>query len=548
MPRAKRPRVRSDQVIRIEDHLRRAIAAYESGAWMDAEGACAEILKGAPEQPDALQILGNIRARSGDTRAAEPFFERARAAAPGNVFILNSLGGVYAANGRLPEARAALEAALRIDGNFPWALQNLGGVLMEYGDRAAAKRCFDRALAVQPDHVESIAALADLAEKENRLEDASALAQKALSLAPNFLAARIVVAQLDLRAGRHAAVESAMREVLGTRGLRPNLTATARHLLGQALEGLGRYREAFACFAEANEIDRVTNEARFAQVEFASAPATIARLTEFMRTANPSTWTRPPADGVATPVFLVGFPRSGTTLLQQVLAGHPDIATLEEQDNFRDAQAPLLFKPGALERWSTVPEAELGDLRRAYWLRVERGLTKESSLAVYVDKLPMNLAVLPLIHLLFPQARIIFALRDPRDVIVSCFRSRFMLNAAMYQFLSLETAARYYDAVMGVAEVSRERLPLALHVLRYEDLVDDLQGEAEKLIAFLGLPWTDEVLKYAETAGRRSVRTPSATQVIRPIYKSAIGQWRRYEQELAPVLPMLDPWVRKFGY
>ena len=283
-------------------------------------------------------------------------------------------------------------------------------------------------------------------------------------------------------------------------------------------------------------------------MEVASSPAAIARLTEFMRTANPSTWTRPPADGLANPLFLVGFPRSGTTLLQQVLAGHPEVATLEERDNLRDAHGTLLLEAGAMGRWSSIPETKLTALRRAYWQRVEKVLAEDGKRAVYVDKLPMNLAVLPVVHLLFPEAKIVLALRDPRDVIVSCFRSRFELNAAMIQFLSLESASRYYDAVMSLAEVSREKLPLSLHVLRYEDLVADLRGESMKLMEFLGLPWSEEALNYVETARRRAIRTPSATQVIRPIYSSSIGQWRRYEAQLAPVLPVLEPWVRKFGY
>jgi tetratricopeptide (TPR) repeat protein len=506
------------------------------------------VLRGDPNQPDALQILGNIRARSGDTVAAEPLFERARAVSPRNIFILNSLGGVYAANGRIAEAREALEAALRIDGNFPWALQNYGGLLMEAGERAAAKRCFERALATDPRHVESIAALADLAEKENRLEDARDLAERALVLAPKFLAARAVIARLELRAGNAGAAEANARDMLTQPGLRPNLRTTTHMLLGEALEKLGRYDEAFASFTEANEMDRKMQAPRFENAQYASSPAAIANLTAFMRKTDPSTWTRSPADGLPTPVFLVGFPRSGTTLLQQVLAGHPDITTLEEQDNFRDAHQSLLLAPGALERWSSLPEAELGKWRREYWDRVERKTPASAKRATYLDKLPMNLAVLPVIHLLFPDAKFILALRDPRDVIVSCFRNHFAINAAMFQFLSLEGAARYYDAVMTSAEVARERLQLALHIVRYEDVVADLRSEAMKLMDFLGQPWTEDVLKYTETASRRAIYTPSATQVIQPIYQTSMGQWRRYEEQLSTVLPALEPWVRKFGY
>jgi hypothetical protein len=156
----------------------------------------------------------------------------------------------------------------------------------------------------------------------------------------------------------------------------------------------------------------------------------------------------------------------------------------------------------------------------------------------------MNVALLPLVHLLFPDAKVVLLLRDPRDVILGCFRSRFVLNAAMFRFLSLESAARYYDAVMASAEAARERFPLALHVLRYEDLVADLRAKATRLMHFLGLAWTDDVLSHAETASRRTILTPSATQVIQPIYRSAVGQWRRYARELEPVMPVLEPWVR----
>jgi tetratricopeptide (TPR) repeat protein len=527
--------------------LRRAIAAYESGAWAEAEAACNELLRTDPRQADALQILGNIRARSGDTRGAEPLLERARAADPGNMYVLNSLGGVYAANGRLNEAREALLAALRIDPDFPWALQNLGGILMEAGDRAGARHCFERALATDPRHVESLSALADLAEKEGRPDDARSLAGRALALVPGFPGARIVLAELDRRAGNHAAVESAMRELL-TMPLRPATEATSHNLLARALEGLGRFDEAFAEFTRSNDIDRAAHAARLADAEFAASPGTLARLQEFIRATDPDQWTKAASDGLPDPVFLVGFPRSGTTLLQQMLAGHPSVVTLEEQENLRDAHGPLLLAPGAFDRWTAMTADELSGFRRAYWGRVEARMPRPAPGRVYLDKLPLNLALLPLLHLLFPGAKVILLLRDPRDAILSCFRNRFTMNAAMYRFLSLDTATHYYDAVMGSAEAARERLPLALHALHYEALVADPRSEAERILGFLGLPWDDGVLCHAETASRRVVMTPSATQVIQPVYRTATGQWRRHAAGLAPVLPALERWAEKLGY
>lgn len=534
---------------RVNDpNIRRAIAAYGSGAWAEAESACVDVLRNDPDQPDALHILGNLRARAGDTRAAEPLFERARAVSPGNIFILNSLGGVYAANGRVHEARAALEAALRIDDRFPWALQNLGSLLMELGERTGARRCFERALESAPGHVDAIASLADLSEQEQRHAEADALARRALSLAPDHRTARLVQARLELHQGRHAGAERMLREMLAMAGLRPANQALVLGLLGQALEGQGRHDEAFSLFASANDIERALHAPRHAGAESVIAPATIARLAAFVQHADPAAWPRPPPDGARPPVFLVGFPRSGTTLLEQVLAAHPKIVALEERENLAEAAKALVMAPGALERWNSVSAAQLAGLRAAYWRSVEQGIGHMPADCVFVDKLPLNLALLPLIHLLFPDAKIILALRDPRDVIVSCFRNRFAMNAAMFQFLSLEAAAQYYDAVMALASAARAKLPLSLHELRYEEVVDDLRGTVGKLLGFLGLEWTDDVLNYAETAKRRQIRTPSAAQVRRPVYRSSLQQWRHYERQLAPIMPVVGRWARILGY
>ena len=165
-----------------------------------------------------------------------------------------------------------------------------------------------------------------------------------------------------------------------------------------------------------------------------------------------------------------------------------------------------------------------------------------------IDKLPLDTALLGLIHFLFPGARIIFALRDPRDVVLSCFQQNFGMNAAMYQFLDLNSAAAYYDQVMRLGLLWREKLPLKVHVVRYESIVSDFEREVSALLTFLDLPWSDDLRNFHETARKRTIRTPSARQVIQPLYASSSGKWRNYETELAPVRAVLDPWARRFGY
>jgi hypothetical protein len=156
--------------------------------------------------------------------------------------------------------------------------------------------------------------------------------------------------------------------------------------------------------------------------------------------------------------------------------------------------------------------------------------------------------LLPVIHRLFPSAKIILAVRDPRDCVLSCYQQRFGMNAAMYQMLRLDTAATYYDAVMALVRASRTALPLDVHEVRYEGVVGAFDETVGALLSFLGLGWDDAVRNYAETAKRRTIATPSSAQVVQPIYASAKGKWRNYRRFLEPVLPVLEPWVAAFGY
>jgi hypothetical protein len=247
-------------------------------------------------------------------------------------------------------------------------------------------------------------------------------------------------------------------------------------------------------------------------------------------------------------VFQVGFPRSGTTLLDQILASHPDVTTLEERDTLVGVADVLIRPDGDFKFWATLDDGEIERLRSLYWQQVDAGLMGAPMKRVFVDKLPLNALLLPVIHRLFPSAKIVLAMRDPRDVVLSCYQQRFGMSLAMFQLLRLDTAAAFYDAVMGLAHACRSRLALDLHEARYESVVTDFESAVRALLEFLGLAWHEGVRDYAATAKQRPIATPSAIQVVQPIYASAQGKWRNYRRFLEPVLPTLEPWVRAFGY
>jgi hypothetical protein len=278
-----------------------------------------------------------------------------------------------------------------------------------------------------------------------------------------------------------------------------------------------------------------------------SVRAREVRLAEYFRHADANAWRGTAPPGERTHVFLVGFPRSGTTLLGQVLASHPDVQTMEERTCLMDSAAEFFGSDSGLDRLAGLSEAELEAWRARYWQRVaESGMVP--SRPVFVDKMPLNAVFLPLIARLFPHARILIALRDPRDVVLSCFRRRFAMNAGMYEFTRLDSTAAYYGAVMRLMKVYSEKLALQTFDARHEALVGDFAGEGQRLCAFLGLDYRHEMTGFSKRARTQNIDTPSSAQVARGLSEAGVAQWRRYARELEPVLPMLAPFVAQFGY
>ncbi len=165
-----------------------------------------------------------------------------------------------------------------------------------------------------------------------------------------------------------------------------------------------------------------------------------------------------------------------------------------------------------------------------------------------VDQSPLNTLHLPIIAKLFPEARVVFAVRDPRDTVLGCFRQRFVVNVYLYEFLSLEGSARFYDLTMRLAEMYREALPLRFLDVRNEDVVADFDGRTRALCDYLGLEWEEGLRNFSRGARERRISTPSALQVARGLNADGIGRWRSYAKEMEPVLSLLQPWVERFGY
>ncbi len=250
--------------------------------------------------------------------------------------------------------------------------------------------------------------------------------------------------------------------------------------------------------------------------------------------------------------LLTGFPRSGTTLLEQVLDSHSQIISLEEQDILSADVFPALgsgdHQVPVAELLNRLTIGEIQQARRRYFDCAEVVLRQAVGERTLIDKNPAMIPMIPVVLRLFPELKLLLAVRDPRDVVLSCYLRYLSLNPVSVCFLTPErTAERYVSDLHGWLKF-REQLATPYTEVRYEDMVADLEAEARRVIAFLGLEWEQQILQYREQTASRMVRSPTYDDVARPIYRRAVGRWRNYESHLESVLPTLEPIVQELGY
>lgn len=384
----------------------------------------------------------------------------------------------------------------------------------------------------------------------NRAEEALPLAESACRRLPDNPACQNLLAQVEVRLGRLAEARARLEGIVAA-GRDPAQTARAQQELAGVLDRLGEYGPAFEAAGRAKARYRESPEFRRQDAGEVFRNIERNRLgfdRELLHRWAPEDF----ADGLPAPAFLLGFLRSGTTLTEQVLSAHPGVLTSDENGLVNGLTAELGRLSGC---GGDVPAGlrkigldEARALRRMYWRRVDGEYGPEALRKCFIDKVAMNSIDIGFIGTIFPEARLLFALRDPRDVAVSCYFQVFQPAAVTVNLLTLDGIARQYAAIMdlwlGLRDIVRPRWL----ELRYEDTVEDFEATFRRVFELLGLDWRPEVEAFHEKAKGRYIATPSFAAVSQPLYRSSLARWRRYEAQLAPALPVLDRYVRAFGY
>ncbi len=424
--------------------------------------------------------------------------------------------------------------------------------LLRRMDRARA--CFEAASAMDPASVPAQLSLAEWYERERRLEDAWAVIEVCAGRHPKNIQVRCFRAMLMHRRGAKLEAEKALREFIQEGPADANLRYAIRHQLAVVLDDLGQHDEAMRWLIEAKTALRTSQNITRLEQAYDQADRRRRSLLAELKPETIRRWRnepakQPPRNGVA---FLGGHPRSGTTLLEQILGAHPDIAAFDEPMAFTqeilDPLAPLDGAALTLKNLDQLNEPRRTRFQQRYLANLLRENSDRANATVLLDKNPSHTASIHLWLRIFPLVRVIIALRDPRDVIVSCFFQNLQLNTTNANFLSLDRTAKHYADLMDVWLRLRELGEFDWVESRYEDVVAGMESEGQRVTKFLGLTWHPNQAAYHESARKKFVFAPTYNEVTRPVHQRAVNRWQKYEPALATLQERLAPYCRAFGY
>lgn len=501
-------------------------------------------------------VRAHAAVKAGNPAEAAHWFEKACQANPDDSQARAWLGQCLCSIGRRDEGRPHLREAgrgllkdARGTRNINLVLE-VAGQLQHWSDFPGALELLSAVVDINPSEFRGYQMLAVTYAQLNRKKEALAAGEQALMHSPGNQMMQVFQGSLEADAGKNELAQERLEKVLAAQ---PNAREAfrAHKELARVLDKLGLYGQVFTHLHAAGKLSQSLPE--YTQQD--------ARLIPTMLKANQagfdrqllSRWagTEFPIDQSA-PNFVIGFMRSGTTLTQEVLDAHPGVFVADEVDFVsimkRELHERDRSNASTADKLSRLDLPGVLHLRAFYWQRVKERFGDTIGKRLFVDKFTMNTVDLGLINCIFPDAKIVFVMRDPRDVCLSCFMQLMVPTPTTVQLLSWEGTAKFYAAVMDWWIYIKQKMTLQCIEFRYEDVVSDFEPTYRKVFDFLGLAWDPAVVDFHKRAAQKFIASPSRSQVAQPLYGSSVAKWRYFEADFAPVQEILAPYIRAFNY
>ncbi|AMK78098.1 MULTISPECIES: sulfotransferase [Methylomonas] len=502
-----------------------------------------------------LESARNHAYLQGNFAAAEQCYQQVLAIKPNHIEALAGVGQGLCrrhrrAEGRQYFAKAAKQMLRRPEKIEGRLLLELAEQLQMWGDLDLALQLARAAVKQMPEQPAAQFCMAACLHRLNHADQAIAVLSKVLKLIPDDAGCQTLMAILEFDKKQYVRAQQRLERVVA-RATDLKQLARACLELAKVYDKQQRHADAFKMLSKAGELQTQLPETRRVDGDYIFNK--IALYKQGYDDNLLKRWSVADfADDLPVPVFLMGFLRSGTTLTEQILAAHPQVLTSDENQLIEEVLAELAAMTGIQQN---PPEAlrslnldQARRLRGFYWQRVSEEFTPTALQKRFVNKVALNSIEIGLISCLFPEAKILFALRDPRDICLSCAMQSFSASPATVNLLSWSGIARQYAAVMDLWLNLRQRIVPEYLELRYEDVVGDFENSFRRVFALLDLAWHPQVAHYHERVAGRYVATPSFAAVSQPVYGSAVARWQAYADHFQPILPVLAPYIKAFGY
>jgi tetratricopeptide (TPR) repeat protein len=543
-------------------NLGKALAVLGRGK--EADAAFEKSFELSPERRQ--MALAAEHQKEGRLEEAERIYRSVLQQNPRNVDALRLLGQLATRADHADDAERMLREAIRLAPDFLLAILDLGQLHKEQDRYAEAITCFDRAIALEPTHVQAHFMRAATLARASFTPEAAAAYRHCLELRPRHAGAHLGLGHVLKATGDYAgavasydacirltpdsgetwwslanlktyrfddAAIATMERLAASEGLAAQSRINFLFALGKAFEDRGDDERAWEFYRQGNERQRAEVHYDPVQTELMNDRLVATYTAEFLESL------RGAGDPGEAPIFILGLPRSGSTLLEQVLASHPEVeGTAELPYVGRLATSLNLNRPSGInypEAMRELSPANVAALGAAY-LGLAR-VHRRTRAPRFIDKMPNNFPNIGLIALMLPDAKIIDARRHPLDACFSCWRQLFAKGQNFTY--DLTEIGEYYLQYQRMMDHWDRVLPGRVLTVQYEEVVSDFEPQVRRLLAFCGLPWQDECLRFYESD--RTVRTPSAEQVRQPIYDRSVGHWRRYERHLGELLAVIEP-------
>ncbi|MBL4906731.1 MAG: sulfotransferase [Sneathiella sp.] len=518
----------TDMLTTLETTLKQAILLHRSGNLGQAEALYNSLIMQFPKGPDAYHLLGTLYHQKGEHRIAIELIKKALKINPRKAVFHNNIGHAYRESGEAQDAEKSFRKAIKLKSNYTSAMNNLGGMILEKGNISSAISVFKKILKIDPAYHPARHNLGNAYYEKGENEKAILCYRTVMQQNPNYT-----------KAARNLAETKKFREEdedykrLEKLAVNPDFSgenkANVLFAFAKAQEDLKKNKEAFTTYLKANRTYRDTYQLFFDQI--------VHEFDEIKSTITEDFYKKHQGDGTQSsrPIFVLGMPRSGTSLVEQILSSHPQVYGAGEVHAFNKTCFNLIREKGKRpfsEAFDNCQSTFIQDLGNDYIRQLKALPTKASFV---VDKMPQNFLYVGLIKLILPQAKIIHCRRAAEDTCLSIFKKHFVDQQA-YAY-DLEELGRYYTLYLDLMAHWRTLLGDDLYDIDYEALVTDQKNETGKLLRYCGLDWHDACLEFHKT--KRAVRTASTDQVRQPMYQSSIQAWRKYEEELKPLLDKL---------